>query len=111
MCGLFLHSPRWEAAVLPRLVEEDDVAVRVAQPRLAPHPRLVARAMLEGDSAPRQRFDPRVKVVAFEVDGGGGDDLLFGIDLHRERRPTGSLEARVTRVRAVDDLVKSEPPV
>src|SRR6185437_1666416 len=43
---LFFHPPRREAAVLARMIEEDDVAVGVAQPRLAPHPGLVTRAVL-----------------------------------------------------------------
>ena len=60
------------------LVEEDDIAVGVAQPRLAPHPRLVARAMLEGDPVARKLFDPLVEVVAFEIDGGRRDDLSSG---------------------------------
>ena len=90
------------------LVEEDDVAVGVAQPRLAPHPRLVARAMLERDPAPRQLLDPFVEVVAFEIDGGRRDDLLLGIDLDREGRPARRLEARIVG-RVVDDLLEAEP--
>src|SRR4029078_1647138 len=46
-CGLVCHPPRREASGLARLVEEDNVPVRIAEPRFAPHPWLVARAMLE----------------------------------------------------------------
>src|SRR5689334_2458504 len=52
-----VHPPRRITARLARLVKEDDVAVGVAQPRLAPHPRLVARAVLERQSGTRQLLD------------------------------------------------------
>src|SRR5437763_14552802 len=67
MCGLFLNPPRREAAVLAGLVKENDVTVGVAEPRLAPHPRLVARTMLEGDATARQLFDPLVEAAAFKI--------------------------------------------
>src|SRR5436190_163538 len=54
------HPPRREAAGFAGLVEEDGVAGRVAQPRLAPHPGLVARAMLEGNAQARQLVDQSV---------------------------------------------------
>src|SRR5438067_1182877 len=91
ICGLLLDAPRREAAILTGLVEKDDVAVGIAQPRLAPHPRLIARPVLEGDAAPRKLLDPRVEIVAFEVDGGGGEYLFVGVDLHRKRDAAGGL--------------------
>mgnify|MGYP003292400838 CR=1 FL=1 len=58
-----LDPPRREAARLARLVEEDDVAVGVAQPRLAPHPRLVARAVLERKAGAGEAFDALVRAA------------------------------------------------
>src|ERR1041385_2495327 len=63
-CGLVLDPPWREAPRFAVLVEEHDIAVRIAQPRLAPHPRLVPRAMFERKAAPRQLLDARVEVVA-----------------------------------------------
>src|SRR5205085_7620777 len=99
--------PRRKAARFSGLVKEDDVAVGIAQPRFAPHPRLVARAMLERNPAPPQLLDALIEIVAFEVDRSGRDDLLFGVDLDRERHSAGSLEASVVR-RIADDLLEAE---
>src|SRR4051794_16970539 len=107
MCGLLPNSPRREAARLAGLVEEDDVAVGVAQTRLAPHPRLVARAVLEGDAAARELLDAVVEIVAFEINGGRCDDLFFGIDLHRKGRSAGGLEPRIIG-RVVNDLLQTQ---
>ena len=64
-----------------------------------------------GDPAARQLLDPLVEVVAFEIDCGRGDDLLFGVDLDREGHPARSLEPRVAGVGAADDLLEPEPAV
>src|SRR6476469_6424762 len=87
-CGksLVFDPPRRETARLARLVEKDDVAVGIAQPRLAPHPRLVARAMLEREPATGELLNPLIEIVAFEIDGRRGDDLFFGVDLDRQGR-------------------------
>ena len=82
----YFHPPRREAPRFAGLVEEDDVAVGIAKPGFAPHPGLVARAMLERDAAARQLLDPLVEIVAFEIDRGRRDDLLLGVDLDREGR-------------------------
>src|SRR5512133_2709303 len=95
-CGL-VDPPGREAARFAGLVEEDDVAVRVAKPRLAPHPWLVARAMLEREPAPRELLNAIVEIVAFEIDCRRRDDLLFGIDLDGERRAASRLEPRIVR--------------
>src|SRR3954469_12857864 len=65
ICGL-VHPPRREAAGFSSFVEEYDVAVGIAEARLAPHPRLVAGSVLERDSAARELLDPVVEIVAFE---------------------------------------------
>src|SRR5438270_13332547 len=97
--------------MLSRLVEKDDVAVRVAEARLAPHPRLVARAVLERNSAARQLLDSFVEIVALQVDGRGRDDLLVRVDLDRESDAAGGLESRIAGVRAVDDLHEPDPAI
>ena len=48
-----------------------------------------------GDSAARELLDALVEVVAFEIDGGGRDDLLFGVDLDREGHSARGLEPRI----------------
>src|SRR5438270_2852043 len=106
ICGL-VHPPRREAAGFAGFVEEDDVAVGIAEARLAPHPRLVAGSMLERDSAPSKLFDAVVEIVAFQINGGGRDDFFFGVDLHREGRSAGRLEPRIVR-RIVDDLLQTQ---
>src|SRR5690348_13379874 len=108
---LVFHPPRRETPSFARLVEEDDVSVRIAQPRLAPHPRLVARAVLEGEPAPCQLLDALVEIVAFEIDRGRRDDLFLGVDLDREGHSARSLEARISGVGTIDDLVKTEAAV
>src|SRR5689334_8269792 len=105
-----IDPPRREPPRFARLVEKDDVDVRVAQPRLAPHPRLVARSMLERNAATRELLDPFVEVVALEIDGGGRDDLFVWVDLHRKRRSAARLEAGVIGW-IVDDLLEAEPLV
>src|SRR5438270_1077166 len=57
ICGL-VHPPRREAARFAGFVQEDDVAVGVAEAGFAPHPRLVPGSMLEGNSATREVLDP-----------------------------------------------------
>src|SRR5947209_8633858 len=97
-----LHPPRRKAPRFARLVKEDDVAVGIAQPRFAPHPRLVPRPMLERHAAAGELLDALVEIVTLEIDGGGRDDLLLGVDLHRESRSAGGFEARIIG-RIVDD--------
>ena len=63
-----------------------------------------------GDAAARQLLDPLVEVVAFEIDGGRRDDLLFGVDLDREGRPARGFEPRIIG-RIVDDLLEAEAAV
>src|SRR5438105_12265778 len=46
-----LHPPRRKTPRFARFVEKDDVAVGVAEARFAPHPGLIARAVLERDAA------------------------------------------------------------
>src|SRR5438270_980276 len=111
MCGLLLHPPWRKAAVLAGMIEEDDVAVGIAEPCLAPHPRLVPGTVLERDSAPRQLLDALVEVVTFEIDGGSGGDLLLGVDLDRQGDPSARLESGVAVFGAVDDLLEAEAPV
>src|SRR3954451_2725039 len=111
MCGLLLHPPRREAAVLARLIEEDDVAVGIAQPRFAPHPRLITWAVLEGEAVPRKLLHARVEVIAFEIDGGGCEDLFVGVDLHRQGDAPSGLEARVAGLGAVDDLHEADTAI
>src|SRR4029453_3350173 len=108
---LVFHPPGRETARLAGLVEKDDVPVGIAQPRFAPHPRLVARSVLERDPAARKQLDALVEIVALEIDRCRGDDLLFGIDLHRKRSSPGCLEAGVAGVGAFDDLLEPEPAV
>src|SRR5439155_16929793 len=55
------HSPRREAAAFGGFLEKDDVTVRIAQARLAPYPGMVARTMLEGDSAAGERLHSPVE--------------------------------------------------
>src|SRR6185369_17636066 len=102
---LIFHPPRRKTPRLARLVEEDDVAVGVAQPCFAPHPGLVARAVLKRDPAPREQLDPLVEVVALEIDRGRRDDLLFRVDLDRESDSAGRLEPRIVW-RVIDDLLE-----
>src|SRR6476661_2855222 len=83
-----LHPPGRETARFSSLIEEDDIAIGVAKPRLAPHPRLIAGAVLERNSAPRQLLHPLIQIVAFEIDRRCRDDFLFGIDLDREGYPS-----------------------
>src|SRR5690349_1942875 len=97
--GSAFHSPRREAARFPGLVEEEDVAVRIAKACLAPHPGLVSRTMLECNSATRKLLHALVEVVALKVDRRRRDDLFLGIDLHRESDPAAGFEPRVPGVR------------
>ena len=102
-------DPPWrEAARFAGLVEEDDIAVGIAKPRLAPHPRLVARTMLEGDAGAGQLLDPLVEVVAFEIDRGRRDDALLGVDLRPRRWCRRRFRSAHSRCRAVDDLLEAE---
>src|SRR5690242_3569413 len=55
--SLSFYPPRREAARFPGLVEEDNVAVGIAEARLPPHPRLVAWPMLERNSAAGELLD------------------------------------------------------
>src|SRR5205085_11522035 len=75
--------------------------------RLAPHPRLVARAMFERQPVAGELFDTLVQVVTLEIDCSGGNDLLFGVDLDGQRRSAASFEPRVIG-RIVDDLFEAE---
>src|SRR5688572_679563 len=86
ICGS-VHPPRREAAGFAGMVEENDIAVGVAEPRLAPHPRLVARAVLERDPAAREPIDPLVEIVALEIDSGGRRYCFLWVDLNRQGRP------------------------
>src|SRR5690242_255163 len=62
--SLAFHPPRREAASLTGLVKENDIPVWIAKASLAPHPRLVARAVLEGDSGSGQLLDAFVEIIA-----------------------------------------------
>src|SRR5215218_8387371 len=93
-CGL-IDAPGRKAPCFARLVEEDDVARRIAQASLAPHPRLIARSMLEGDAGTCEPLDLRIEIVALEVDGGRGRHLLVLIGLDRESCAARRLEACV----------------
>src|SRR5205085_7677415 len=97
--------------MLARMIEEDDVTVRVAKPGLPPHPRLVTRTMLEGNSGSRQFLDPFIKVVALEVDSGRGEYPFVGIYLDRESHAARRFEPRISSVGAVDDLGEANPAV
>src|SRR3569833_743273 len=55
-CGC-VDPPGRKAARFTGLVQEHDVAVRVAKARLAPHPGLVTRAMLECQAAACELLD------------------------------------------------------
>ena len=67
--------------------------------------------MLEHQPGAGELLHALVQITAFEVDGAGGGDLLVGIDLDREGRPSPTLEARIAVVRAVDDLPEAEQAV
>src|SRR3954447_10660373 len=113
ICGklLVFHPPGWEPSCFARLVEEYDVAVRIAKPRLTPHPGLVPWAVLERYAAPCELFDPLVEIIAFQIDGGRRDDLLFRIYLDREGDPACGLKTRITGVRTIDDLLEPDPAI
>ena len=63
--------------------------------------------MLEGEAAAGKLLDALVEVVAFQIDGGRGDNLLVGVDLHREGGAARRLEPRIIR-RVVDNLDEAE---
>jgi len=92
--------------VLAGLVEKDDIAVRIAQARLAPHPGLVPGAMFERDSAPSELLDAFVQVVTFEVDRRRRDDFFFGIDLDRKGHTACRFKAGVAGIGTIDDLTR-----
>src|SRR6185312_7198799 len=75
------------------------------------HPGLVAGSVLEGNATSRELLDAFVEVVALEIDGCGREDLLFGVDLHREGHAARGFEAGVSILGAVDDLLESEPTI
>ena len=64
--------------------------------------------MLEQDSEPGEPLDPRVEIVALEIDGGRRADRLFRVRLDRQGRAAEGLEAGVLVFRAVDDLLQSK---
>src|SRR5690348_6955314 len=106
--SLAFEPPRREAPRFARMIEEYDVPVGIAKARLAPHPRLVARPVLERNAAACKLLDPFVEIVALEVDGGGGEDLLLGVDLDRQGHSARGFEPGVAGLRAVDDLLQPE---
>ena len=59
-------------------------------------------------AASGELLDSLVEVVAFEIDGGGGDDLFVGIDLDRQSDAARGFEASVAGLGTVDDLAQAE---
>src|SRR5689334_703112 len=95
--------------VLAGPIQADGVAVRVAQPRLAPQPRLVGGPRLERDAVAGEALADRVEGLAFQVDHREfRPGNRAGGEVQRQRRPpAGALEARIAG-QAVDDLRKAE---
>jgi hypothetical protein len=104
MCGLLVHAPRRKAAVLAGLVEENDVAVGIAQPRLAPHPRLIARAVLEREPFAREPLHPLVQIVASPDTGYARFETAGGVTLSVQIDPEEKILATTAIYLECDDL-------